>query len=111
MVRPRFAPDPNTNSADTLHSEPTDGESELAKSRPRQREPAERPGNTARHTCKSTMALPKYHSIARVAVRWQVSERTVRRMIADGEVRAVKIRGQLRISERELQEYEAIHLR
>ena len=53
----------------------------------------------------------QHYSIKRLAERWDVSERTVRRLIDGGELRATMIGGQLRISDAVVETYEARHQR
>lgn len=53
--------------------------------------------------------LPSYLTRQQVADRLNVSIWTVRRLIADGALRAFKIRGQYRIDPRDLDKYLAKH--
>ena len=55
--------------------------------------------------------IPEHFSLRRLAQRWDVSERTLRREIDDGELRATMIRGQLRVTQAEVLDYEARHRR
>jgi excisionase family DNA binding protein len=48
----------------------------------------------------------RYHTIAQLAERWQVSERTVRRQIERGKLRAIRVGGQLRVADDVLQRFE-----
>jgi excisionase family DNA binding protein len=45
-------------------------------------------------------------TVARLAERWQVSQRTVRRLIRRGKLPALRIEGQLRVSPEALAHYE-----
>ena len=47
-----------------------------------------------------------FFTVAQIALRWQCSERTVRREIARKALIAHRIRGQLRVSLADLQTYE-----
>lgn len=53
----------------------------------------------------------KYDSIKTLAADWQVSERTVRRLIASGALRAHTIGSQLRISPEDREAYERRNLK
>ena len=48
-------------------------------------------------------------TIATLAARWEVSTRTVRRLIERGELRAIRIGGQLRISPDAVERFEECH--
>ena len=48
----------------------------------------------------------RHHTIAELAERWQTSERTVRRLIGNGKLRAIRIGGQLRVADDVLQRFE-----
>jgi excisionase family DNA binding protein len=48
----------------------------------------------------------RYHTIAELAERWQVSGRTVRRLIDNGKLRAVRIGGLLRVADDVLLRFE-----
>jgi excisionase family DNA binding protein len=48
----------------------------------------------------------RYHTIAELAERWRTSERTVRRLISNGKLRAVRIGSQLRVADEVLQRFE-----
>jgi len=57
-----------------------------------------------------TQDLPSrrpFATVEQLAERWQVSERTVRRMIEDGRLRAVRIGNQLRVADDVLERFEA----
>jgi excisionase family DNA binding protein len=47
--------------------------------------------------------IPEFYSLTQVAARLAVSTRTVRKMLMDGTIRAIKVRGQWRIHDRELE--------
>jgi excisionase family DNA binding protein len=47
-----------------------------------------------------------YWTIAQLSVRWQVSTRTVRRLIETGRLRAVRIGGQLRVADDVLRRFD-----
>lgn len=49
--------------------------------------------------------MPKMYNVQEVAERLSVSEVTIRRLINDGQLRALKVRGQLRIGEDDLTSY------
>ena len=49
--------------------------------------------------------MPKMYSLREVAENLKVSEATIRRLINDGQLRALKVRGQLRIDEKDLTTY------
>jgi excisionase family DNA binding protein len=53
--------------------------------------------------------LPLFFTIRELAARWRVDPRTVRRKIKLGELRAVRIGRQLRVSPDEAERYEALH--
>jgi excisionase family DNA binding protein len=55
------------------------------------------------------MATQRFLTIEKLATRWQVSARTIRRKINHGELRAVRIGRQLRVSVEEAERYEARH--
>jgi excisionase family DNA binding protein len=55
----------------------------------------------------SAVPSRRYYTITEVAERWRTSERTVRRLIHSGKLRAVRIGGQLRIADDVLQRFEA----
>jgi excisionase family DNA binding protein len=57
----------------------------------------------------SSPAAPRgqHHTVPELAERWQVSTRTVRRLIESGKLRAIRIGGQLRIADDVLQRFEA----
>ena len=48
-----------------------------------------------------------FATVEQLAERWQVSERTIRRMIENGRLRAVRIGNQLRVAEDVLERFEA----
>lgn len=48
-----------------------------------------------------------FYTVASLARRWSVTERTVKRMISDGELRSYRIRGARRISPLDVASYEA----
>lgn len=52
----------------------------------------------------------QFDSVKSLSERWQVSERTVRRLIASGALRAHTIGGQKRISPQEREAYERRNL-
>jgi excisionase family DNA binding protein len=54
-------------------------------------------------------ALPKYYAIRTVAESLEVSTRTVRRWIADGRLIAHQVGAVVRVSERDLQAFLALH--
>jgi excisionase family DNA binding protein len=49
----------------------------------------------------------RHHTIAELAERWQVSTRTVRRLIENGKLRAIRIGGQLRVADEVVERFEA----
>jgi excisionase family DNA binding protein len=49
----------------------------------------------------------RYHTIAELAERWRTSERTVRRLISSGKLRAVRIGNQLRVADDVVLRFEA----
>jgi excisionase family DNA binding protein len=51
----------------------------------------------------------RYHTIPELAERWRTSERTVRRLIGSGNLRAVRIGHQLRVADDVLQRFEERH--
>ena len=51
-----------------------------------------------RRTNKKPQAAEGLLTVRQVAENWQVSERTIRRMIADGRIRVVRIGRSVRIS-------------
>jgi excisionase family DNA binding protein len=50
-----------------------------------------------------------YFTVEQLAKRWQVSQRTIRRMIERGGLRAVRIGAQLRVADDVLQRFEERH--
>jgi excisionase family DNA binding protein len=52
---------------------------------------------------------PRHHTVADLAERWQVSERTVRRLIENGKLRAMRIGNQLRVADDALRRFEDHH--
>jgi excisionase family DNA binding protein len=52
----------------------------------------------SRRTNKKPQAAEGLLTVRQVAENWQVSERTIRRMIADGRIRVVRIGRSVRIS-------------
>jgi excisionase family DNA binding protein len=54
----------------------------------------------------SAAARRRYHTIAELADRWQVSGMTVRRLIESGKLRAVRIGDQLRVADDVLLRFE-----
>jgi excisionase family DNA binding protein len=86
--------------------------------------PPGRPGCKARSTATCTLAmrvnvadgrgqrgrgLPRYYAIKTVAEALDVSTRTVRRWIANGDLVAHRIDGVVRISESDLRAFLALH--
>jgi excisionase family DNA binding protein len=61
-------------------------------------------------TVQKTIPIPRLLSIAQVALYLGVSQKTVRRLIKDGQLPSHRIRGQLRTSEADLARYLA-HVR
>jgi excisionase family DNA binding protein len=49
----------------------------------------------------------RHHTIADLAERWRVSERTVRRLIDGGKLRALRIGNQLRVADDVVRRFEA----
>jgi excisionase family DNA binding protein len=54
----------------------------------------------------STASGRRYHTIADLAERWRVSERTVRRLIDGGKLRALRIGNQLRVADDVVRRFE-----
>jgi excisionase family DNA binding protein len=52
---------------------------------------------------------PTFWTVEALSTRWQVSQRTVRRLIERGQLRAVRIGGQLRVAADVLQRFEERH--
>lgn len=52
---------------------------------------------------------PAFLTVAELAARWKVSERTVRRMVERGSLRGIRIGPQLRILIEAIERYEARH--
>jgi excisionase family DNA binding protein len=50
-----------------------------------------------------------YWRVDGLAARWRVSTRTVRRLIENGQLRAVRIGGRLRVASDVVERYEARH--
>jgi len=55
---------------------------------------------------KTTLTTKRYYRVGELSVRFDVSPQTVYRMIDLGELKAVRLRGCLRISAEELRRYE-----
>jgi excisionase family DNA binding protein len=53
--------------------------------------------------------LPPFVSVDQLAKRWQVSGRTIRRMVEAGKLRAIRINNQLRIARQAVELYERTH--
>jgi excisionase family DNA binding protein len=49
---------------------------------------------------------PQFYTVAALALRWDVSDDTVRREIADGNLSHVRVRRQLRVPADAVEEYE-----
>jgi excisionase family DNA binding protein len=84
---------------------------EWAKARCNEKEPGQEFrsvfGRTAQGPLqRSAAARRRYHTIAELAGRWQVSGRTVRRLIESGKLRAVRIGDQLRVADDVLLRFE-----
>jgi excisionase family DNA binding protein len=54
----------------------------------------------------ASAASRRHHTIPELAERWQVSNRTVRRLIESGKLRAIRIGGQLRVADDVLLRFE-----
>jgi len=57
----------------------------------------------------SASSLPKYHAISTVAEALDVSPRTVRRWIANGDLIVTRVRGVVRIADNDLRAFLAVH--
>lgn len=55
---------------------------------------------------KGPLSAKQYYRVAELSIRFDISPQTVYRMIDLGELRAVRLRGCLRVSAEELRRYE-----
>jgi excisionase family DNA binding protein len=74
-----------------------------------QRTPDERAWSRDVRRQRSSRGLPKYYSIKAVAEALDVSPRTVRRWIANGDLIVTRVRGVVRIADNDLRAFLAVH--
>jgi excisionase family DNA binding protein len=65
--------------------------------------PVQSKTNSEKITIPRKVCDQQYFSVATVAKRFEISEKTVRRMIAESRIKAKRIRGSIRISHEELE--------
>lgn len=92
-------------------SDATGSEPDQANSPSQQSSTTGRGTGTTRRKRPPAAGDKQHFSLKRLAHLWDVSLRTLRRLIDDGELRATKIRGQLRVTQAEVLDYEARHWR
>ncbi len=67
------------------------------------------PGGRSHGGHGSANGLPKYHAISTVAEALDISPRTVRRWIKNGDLIATRVRGVVRIADNDLRAFLAVH--